>query len=545
MSANTETTATAETNTTTSATRSPSGLPHYLTTEDIRAYTTPGSERYDPLVHPLVTSLACFDFTHAPPEHLVEIYISFFEALSPHFPYAPKNLARFMPREHGKSEVGSVVIPVWLALRDPNIRILLMSETEGQAKGKLRECRDRIRQLGPYFNRTITENNKTELTLTRSAEWDVPTIKAAGFNTGITGGHFDVIVFDDLISWETQRTPARREKAWQKFQDYLNLGSEGETVYLTLGTRKHPDDLYNNLIAGPAWDAHVRRAISDWSLVENAEYDVLTDSGSRYAAAEIPYINTESETIVTVEPQRDVPVLWPERWPLAALLMDLVSGFGEEQGTLIWQREMQNQADVLQGQILTEEMLTFVPTLPKPRREYSWVAGLDPAVEDDPEKAAANDTDYWALTVLAHDRLAKTSFLVDVQRRRGLTMAQGLNWANALLNAYPVTKCLVEDAQAQRWFVQTGKDEGLPLRRSTSSGKKEDRIMAMSARFENGRVQVVAENPGRSQRWQSFLSEWAGFPNAAHDDRLDSTEIALRGVSGGSQTKEAGMWGTA
>lgn len=495
----------------------------------------------DPLAHPLSTSIGCFDFNHPPPTHLREVYVAVFNALSPRVPRAPKNLARFMPREHGKSEAGSVVVPVWLALRDPNARILLMSETETQAKGKLRECRDRIQELGPQYGREIVENNKTELTLDRSAEWDVPTIKAAGFNTGITGGHFDLIVFDDLVSWETQRTESRRDKSWQKFQDYLNLGSEGETTYLVLGTRKHPEDLYANLIAGPAWDSIVRSAISDWSIVENGEYDIVTDAGNTYPAAQIPQLNTERETIVAVEPHRDVPVLWPERWPLDALIMDLVSGFGQEQGTLIWQREMQNTADALQGQILTEGMISWADRLPKKEYEYKWLAGLDPAVEDDPEKAAANDTDYWGLAVGAHDRTTNETFIVDLERRRGMSLAKGLNWAESVLSEYPVTQCLVEDAQAQRWFVQQGREMGLPVEQTSSSGKKEDRIISMSPLFENGRVKIVSPNPSRSQKWQSFLSEWAAFPTGSHDDRLDAIEILLRAVKGGEDDKQDGF----
>lgn len=516
----------------------------------VSAGAGPGSEdtltelaEIAPLSHPLIASISLFDFEQAPPGHLREIYGAVYRALSdnPEYARAPKNIARFFPREHGKSEVGSVVIPVWLALKNPNIRILIMSETESQAKGKLRECRDHIREVGERFDREIIEDNKTEITLDRTATWDVPTIKAAGFSTGITGGHFDVIVFDDLVSWETQRTESRREKTWNQFQDYLNLGSRGETVNIVIGTRKHPDDLYSHLIEGPAWDAEVLPAISDWSIVENDQFDVVTDAGARYNAADIDQINPTEETIVATEPKRDVDVLWPDRWPLDALLLDLVTGYGQEQGTLIWQREMQNNPAALQGQILSEEMISWVDELPKRKGQYTWVAGLDPAVEDDPEKAATNDTDYWAIAVGAYDRVTDETFIVDIDRRRGMTMAQGLQWAQSNLQPYQISECLVEDAQAQRWFVQTGKDEGLPLRQSKSTGKKEKRIISMSPRFENGKVKIVSPAPGNSKKWQSFLNEWASFPAASHDDRLDATEILLRSVYDDETRNQSGF----
>lgn len=484
----------------------------------------------DPLCHPGVFARECLDHSFEIPSHLREIYHSVFQATDDRYPNAPKNLGRLMPREHGKSEVGSVIVPTWAALRNPNTRILIMMETEGQAKGKLRECRDHIERLAPQFGRTIQESNKTELTLERDQAHDVPTIKAAGFETGITGGHFDILSFDDIISWESQRTEARREKKWQMFQDYQNLGSRGDSVFLVLGTRKHPRDLYSHLIEGIGWDTVVRRAISDWSIIEEGEFTVTTDLENRYTGDSIQGIDGERETVVDVQPHRDVDVLWPERWPLSALISDLISGYGREQGTLVWRRENQNDAEALQGQILSGDMLTFVDRLPKRKRDYSWYAGLDPAVEDDPEKAAQNDTDYWGLAIVAYDRSDDVAYIPDIFRRRGMSLAKGISWVRDSLNSYPnVSKCIVESQQAQRWFVQEGKDAGLTLESTTSSGSKEERIISMSARFESDKVQIVGD-AASSSKWESFVDEWASFPTGDHDDRLDACEIALRAI---------------
>lgn len=499
--------------------------------------------KQQPLCHPGVFAREEFDFAYELPPHLAELYHSVFQAFDDAYPLAPKNIVRLQPREHAKSESGSHVIPSWLALRNPNIRILIMMETEDQAKGKLRECSETIERLGPKYCIEVVENNKTELTLKRTQNWDVPTIKAAGFNTGVTGGHYDFIDFDDLISWESQRTEQRREKTWEQFQDYLNLGSEGETVNLVLGTRKHPDDLYQRLIDGPAWDTRVEKAISDWSIVEDGAYSLITDTGDCYAATDIASIPSD-ETVVQIDPHRDVDVLWPDRWPLDKLLLDMVSGFGSEQGTLVWQRENQNDATALQGQILSADMLAYVDDLPRPATpaHYVWYAGVDPAVEDDPEKAASDDTDYWALALIAYDRAPDQAYLWDVRRTRGVTMDEGLSWVVRRLDRSPATvaSCLVESQQAQRWLVQSGKDRGLPMRTSPSSGSKEERIIAMSSRFESGKVQLVAGDT--PQRWESFESEWAGFPSGNHDDRLDATEIALRNLSSGHREEVPTTW---
>jgi predicted phage terminase large subunit-like protein len=95
---------------------------------------------------------------------------------------------------------------------------------------------------------------------------------------------------------------------------------------------------------------------------------------------------------------------------------------------------------------------------------------------------------------------------------------------------------MVESNQAQRWFVQTAKDEGLNFRQTSSSGSKEDRIISMSSRFESGKIKLYdpTSDPTTGKRaadkWRGFINEWAAFPTGAHDDRLDSTEIAMRAV---------------
>ena len=499
------------------------------------------SERYqrlkkDPLCHPGVFARECFTHQFEVPPHLGELYHAVWHGADEEVEGYTR-LARLMPREHGKSEAGAVVTPVWKDLEDPNTRILLMSQTDTQARRKLRECRDHLKRLAPQFGRTVVEDNKSEVTLERSAAHDVATITAAGFNSGVTGGHFDVIIFDDIVDWASQRTAARRDKIWQQFQDYLNLGSRGQSLFVVLGTRKHSKDIYSELIEGPAWNTKVRAAIDDWSLVENKEFSVVTQSGKRYHASNIADIDGSVETIKRVEPHRDVRVLWPERWPLDALLFDLISGYGASQGSLIWRRENQNDATVFQGEILSAEMLTFAEQIPAGPRNCTWVAGLDPAVEDDPEKAATNNTDYWSLAIGAYSRHDDTTYVDKVIRRRGLTMGQGLSWVAQHLSAYQnvdISKVLVEDQQAQRWFVQEGKEKGLPLERSTSSGAKEDRIIDMSARFESGKVKLLEESGESAESWESFVDEWCAFPSGDHDDRLDAVEILLR--ASGSQS---------
>jgi phage terminase large subunit-like protein len=505
----------------------------------------------DPLGHPALASLGLFEYEYHAPPFLREIMGSVYKALE-HPTRHPRRLARLYPREHGKSETGSHVIPSWAALRNPDIRVIILMESETKAKEKLRQCRNTIADWGPRFGRAIEEDNATNLTLERSANHAEPTIAARGMDSKITGGHYDVLVFDDIVSWPTQRTETQRQKRWSQFQDYQqNLGSEGESVYLVLGTRKHSEDLYSELMDTALWDVNVRKAITDYSIIENGEYSVQTDAGNTYSGGELSLIDTRNETIVDIEPDRDVDVLWPERWPLRDLIEKLLSEMQSEDGSaLVFKRENQNDPRAMEGQVLTQDMLHYVPPAGVPDDGLRFLAGVDVAVEDDAEKAARGDSDWWSVSVVGDHRPSNVSFLVELERKRGVSMKRALGWIRTVLNGVertwgqPVSKVLVESNQAQRWLVQEAREEDIRFHRSSSSGSKEERVISMASRFEAGRVKIVDQGLAdqgdleqqearkrASQKWQSFTDEWVSFPTGSHDDRLDATEIALRGVS--------------
>ena len=503
-----------------------------------------------PLARPSLSSLALHDYEHHPPPFLREIMGSVYRAMSPGYENQPRRLCRLYPREHGKSEVGSHVIPSWRALSDANSRTLILMESESKAKEKLRQCERTIRRWGPKFGRQIGENNATNVTLRRDQNHAEPTIAARGMDSKITGGHYDLLIFDDIVSWPTQRTETQREKRWAQFQDYQqNLGSAGESVFLVLGTRKNPEDLYSRLMETAVWDVKVESAISDYSIIENGEYTLTTDAGNSYRGGELSKIDTRTETVVDIEPDRDVDVLWPERWPLEALIEKLLSEIQSEDGSsLVFKRENQNDPRAMEGQVLSQDMLHFVAPSAVPDQGLRFVAGVDVAVEDDAEKAARGDSDWWAVTVYADHPTSGVSYMVELERKRGVTMKQALSWIRRTLTDVERTwdqnvgRVIVESNQAQRWLVQEAREEDMRFHRSSSTGSKEERIISMASRFEAGRVKIVdsgltgdvedeAAREQASQKWQSFIDEWVAFPTGSHDDRLDSSEIGLRGVS--------------
>lgn len=201
-------------------------------------------------------------------------------------------------------------------------------------------------------------------------------------------------------------------------------------------------------------------------------------------------------------------------------------------------QEVQGQFVEVGSGLLTEDMLDFVAPedMGPPERTYTWYVGVDIGVKADAEKARADDADYWAAAAIAYDGLKNVAYLVDVSRKRGLTLQQGVAWLSAVLEDIPTGRVLAEANQAQRWFVQAARDAGLRVDPVQNTAPKEDRILYMSVPFENGQVKVVDHID-----WSDFVAEWLAFPDGRHDDQLDAVEIALQSVNlGGGVTALGG-----
>jgi len=198
-------------------------------------------------------------------------------------------------------------------------------------------------------------------------------------------------------------------------------------------------------------------------------------------------------------------------------------------------QEVQGQFVEIGSGVLTRDMLHAAPSDVLESSELSFHVGVDLGVESDARKAQDNDTDYWAVAIIAHHRRHGEAFVVDVKRKRGLSMSQGVGWLREAVSGVPSPSINIESVHAQEYFLQAAKEAGLPVHGVGQSMHKEDRLIQLSVPFENGDIKLVNfETPpddGLDDRWQQFSQEWIAFPDGTHDDMLDAVELALRNVS--------------
>jgi len=170
---------------------------------------------------------------------------------------------------------------------------------------------------------------------------------------------------------------------------------------------------------------------------------------------------------------------------------DDVQAIRDEHPSGLLEQEVEGGFVEPSGGLFKPDMLEFVTPEDLPNRDFRWVAGVDVGVESDRQKAQTTDSDYWAIALLAVDKMSKTAFLADVLRERGMTLKQGVTWIQEQLRSVPRPEVYVESNQSQRWLKQELSDQGLNASAVMNTSKKEDRIVQLTLPLERGDIQLV------------------------------------------------------
>jgi len=194
------------------------------------------------------------------------------------------------------------------------------------------------------------------------------------------------------------------------------------------------------------------------------------------------------------------------------------------------------------GTLLTLDMLTSEPADVLDGERWEWHVSVDLGVEMDAAKARENDTDYWALAVVAEHWRKPYAYLCEVRRRRGQAPSAAAEWIKDCIEWVPTDRVTYEKVQAQSWFEQDLQEAGLTPVPHTPTAKKEDRIIGLSVPFSNGNVKLLdwSDVPGRDMDWSDYRTEWAGFPGGKVD-QLDAVAQALENVNFGVDVTAEGI----
>ncbi len=170
------------------------------------------------------------------------------------------------PPEHAKSTTITVNYTTWRICQDPNIRIIIVSQTQEMAKRFLRAIKDRLAGANPSYKKLQVDFAPDGGFDANSASWTAdsiyvnaeardsgeatPTVQALGMNGQIYGNRADLIILDDTV---TGKNAHEFEKQIDWIQrEVINRLTYPGGVLLLVGTRLAPVELYSE-IQKPEW----------------------------------------------------------------------------------------------------------------------------------------------------------------------------------------------------------------------------------------------------------------------------------------------------
>ena len=182
----------------------------------------------------------------------------------PSITYEPGNRRRLMinvPPEHAKSTTITVNYAMYRIAMNPNIRIVIISQTQTRAKEFLYSIKQRMTEdpwlkmqqvYGPTggYKETADQWTSDRIYLSRESGEKDPTVQALGTGQQIYGTRADLIIMDDIVS-TTNAHEWEKQLNWLQKMVVTRVGSTG--TLLIVGTRVSSTDLYKEIRNPEHW----------------------------------------------------------------------------------------------------------------------------------------------------------------------------------------------------------------------------------------------------------------------------------------------------
>jgi hypothetical protein len=166
------------------------------------------------------------------------------------------------PPEHAKSTTITVNYVTYRICQDPNIRVIIVSQTQEMAKRFLRAIKDRLASPNPNYRKLQIDFAPDGGFDANSAAWTAdsiyvnpelrdsgeasPTVQALGIGGHIYGSRCDLMIFDDTVTGKNAHEYLK-QMDWMQREVY-NRNSQFGAKMLLIGTRLAPTDLYGEII---------------------------------------------------------------------------------------------------------------------------------------------------------------------------------------------------------------------------------------------------------------------------------------------------------
>ena len=405
-----------------------------------------------------------------------------------------KKLRIILPRGWLKTTLCSQAYPIWRAIRNPNVRILLAQNTFTNAVAKLRVIRAAFEDnelVKLIFPELLPKRGNIwkgdSLCITRPTTFNESTFEAAGIRTQVTSRHYDVIIEDDTVA-----------------PDLNELGEENicptkEDIDQAIGWHR----LVPPLLVNPT-NSQVIVVGTRWF-----EKDLLSWIGEN----EKSYVSYIKACIENGE------VVYPERFS-AEVLDDLKGTIGPYLFSCLYM----NEPVLIQDMVFRPEWMKYYDTRPGYLGSFMNYTTIDPA--GDPEHNVGKKQDSNVVITTGKD-IIRGEIYVHEYFRKQCNPGEVINALFDHVRKYHPVKVAVEagayQGTLQYWIKERMRKENLHFYVETVSGVARNKY----ARIQ-GLQPLVMEGKILFRRYMTELvNELITFPNGAHDDIIDALSMQL------------------
>jgi hypothetical protein len=416
------------------------------------------------------------------------------------------------PVGHGKTQC-SIARILYLLGKNPNRRVALISDTERQAIKILRQVRSYIESstaLHEVFPNLIPSKRdgdpwtNLELVVNRPTLSKDPSVQALGVGGPINGSRIDDMVLDDVVSFESSRTPGQRDKIRDWFDTTALTRLTEDATISVIGTPWQTEDLLHELEKRPGFFS------ARFSSVLNPD-----------AAPE------------------NWKVLWPEKWSKSLLLKRrdnmTPAAFSKKYLCQVVSRETARFKEEWIRQALTAgrgyNMAQHAPRAPSGAIMRCFT-GVDLGIA---EKDSNAMTCIFTIAILASGK----RLVCEVQSGRW-TAHEIIQRLQSVYERFDST-IFVEDNGAQRFLVQMC-DGTVPVSSwTTTAGRKfheQYGVESLAAEMARGWWIIPSEDGLPTPEVSNWLDECRNYDPEQHTgDRLMASWIARESLRSGSMDR--------
>ena len=405
-----------------------------------------------------------------------------------------KRLIINMPPRHTKSEFASYLLPAWFLGKYPNKKIIQTAHTAELAVGFGRKVRNLVNSKD---YKEIFTDVSLQADSKAAGRWNTNKggeYFAIGVGGAVTGKGADLLIIDDPHS--EQEGASSDVNVFNKTYEWYTSGPRqrlqpGGSIVVVM-TRWHQRDLTGQLI-----DASVKRGGADeWEVIE---LPAIMPSGSP---------------------------LWAQFWKLEEL-----EALRAELPASKWMAQYQQDPTAEEGAIVKREWWNEWEYREPPDCEFviqSWDTAFLKS-----QRADYSACTTWGVFYREDEHSGKVVpqiILLDAHKAR-LEFPELKQRAMECYQSYKPDAFIVEAKAAGMPLIFELRQMGIPVQEYTPSrgNDKIARVNAVADLFSSGIVWAPAT------RWaEEVIEEFASFPNAEHDDLVDSsTQALLRFRQGG------------